>query len=304
MALANRTITREALRLGFDSCGIARVRPLSERETGLREWIESGRCGTLDYMRRNVEKRLDPALLFEGARSVVVCSVSYHREKPPSEIARRIATYAHSADYHTSLRKPLGELLAFIQAQVPGSSGRMFIDTAPLLEKTWAVEAGLGWIGRNSLLIQPRLGSYTLLGTLVTDAELEPNTPYPNDGCGSCRACIEACPVGALSGDRTVDASRCLSALTIEKIDDNKPGQPTLHGQIFGCEICQNLCPKNRLAARSENPLTEPLEELISMDEEAWLALTEEEFRVRFKESPLQRCGLERLQRQIRHRTK
>lgn len=201
--------------LGFDRCGIARCRPLEERRGLLERWLAQGRHGGLTYMERNLDKRIDrPA--GRRSRSVVVCAISYNRP-PAAGVASRIASYARGRDYHPVLKEKLHELLAYIRDLHPGTSGRVFVDTAPILEKSWAAEAGVGRIGRHSLLIVPGLGSFVVLGLIVTDAELEPDPPFlAPDPCGSCRACIEACPVGAIGNDRTIDASLCISRRTIE----------------------------------------------------------------------------------------
>ena len=182
-------IRRKALSLGFDLCGIARCRSLERQYDRFKNWLADGCDGGLEYLRRNTGKRFDPGALCEGARSVIVCGVGYHRPPSAHEVASRIASYAHSRDYHLTIRERLNELSAYLRELVPGASGRVFTDTAPLAEKSWAVEAGLGWIGRNSLLANPRLGSFLLLGEVVTTAELEPDAPFVRDGCGTCRAC-------------------------------------------------------------------------------------------------------------------
>ena len=283
--------------LGFDRCGIARCRPLEERRGLLERWLAQGRHGGLTYMERNLDKRIDPALLVEGARSVVVCAISYNRP-PAAGVASRIASYARGRDYHPVLKEKLHELLAYIRDLHPGTSGRVFVDTAPILEKSWAAEAGVGRIGRHSLLIVPGLGSFVVLGLIVTDAELEPDPPFlAPDPCGSCRACIEACPVGAIGNDRTIDASLCISRRTIEA---EAGDEGDLHGWIFGCDICQLACPHNRHAPVSAHTCFAPAGDIGQMTETDWLQLSGTDFQNRFGDTPLARCGLERIQRRIR----
>lgn len=189
-----------AAELGFDLCGIAPSRKLTEREAHLRRWTAGGMMGSLGYMPRNLDKRLDPSLLVDGARSVVVCAMSYRRtEHLQHEVASRIASYALTTDYHITVRERLHALLKFIGDRY-GARGRVFVDTAPILEKSWACEAGLGWTGRNSLVVNPELGSFIILGLVVTDAVLEYDAPYGRDGCKGCRKCIEACPGGGYLG--------------------------------------------------------------------------------------------------------
>ena len=290
-------IRRKALSLGFDLCGIARCRSLERQSDRFKNWLADGCDGGLEYLRRNTGKRFDPGALCEGARSVIVCGVGYHRPPSAHEVASRIASYAHSRDYHLTIRERLNELSAYLRELVPGASGRVFTDTAPLAEKSWAVEAGLGWIGRNSLLANPRLGSFLLLGEVVTTAELEPDAPFVRDGCGTCRACVDACPVAAIRPDRTIDAGRCISRRTIEAGDGD---EGDLHGWLFGCDVCQRACPYNRKAPVSVHDSFAPLAELERLDVDDWLGLDEAGFRRIFGETPLARCGLRRLQERIR----
>lgn len=290
-------IREKAASLGFDVCGIARSRRLEGASVRFAQWLNEGYDGGLGYMLRHVEKRFDPRLLVEGARSVVVCGMSYHRAPCSGAIASRIASYAHSRDYHLILRAQLGELLKTLQELFPDSTGRLFTDTAPLAEKSWAQEAGLGWIGRNSLLIHPRFGSFMLLGELVTTADLEPDEPFARDGCGNCRLCVDACPVQAILPGRMIDAGRCISRRTIESVPEH---EGPLHGWLFGCDICQRVCPGNRNALLSDNPFFRPVPELAAMDAADWLKLSETDFQKIFGETPLSRCGLDRLQRRIR----
>ena len=286
-------IRRKALSLGFDLCGIARCRSLERQYDRFKNWLADGCDGGLEYLRRNTGKRFDPGALCEGARSVIVCGVGYHRPPSAHEVASRIASYAHSRDYHLTIRERLNELSAYLRELVPGASGRVFTDTAPLAEKSWAVEAGLGWIGRNSLLANPRLGSFLLLGEVVTTAELEPDAPFVRDGCGTCRACVDACPVAAIRPDRrsTARLMKCCTSSSrwVERIT-----------WLFGCDVCQRACPYNRKAPVSVHDSFAPLAELERLDVDDWLGLDEAGFRRIFGETPLARCGLRRLQERIR----
>ncbi len=294
------SIHAQAAALGFDACGVARSRELTGERERLGRYLAQGRHGGLGYLERNVETRLDPSRLVTGARSVVVCGLAYKRAPHPNPLLGRIASYAWGADYHEVIREKLTQLLAALKNAYPGSSGRVFVDTAPLLEKSWAVEAGLGWIGRNSLLTHPRLGSYLMLGVIVTDAELPADTPYSGPGCGSCRACVEACPAGALGEDRMPDAGRCVSRRTIEESAPGEEGE--LHGWLFGCDACLRACPFNAAApVAAPGPLS-PLPPLEAMEAEDWLELDEARFEKLFSKSPLSRCGLRRLQERIRSR--
>ena len=290
-------IRHKALEMGFDAVGIARCRPLTSQRETFDRWLERGYDGSLDYLRRTVDKRFDPALLFEGARSVVVCAASYKRPPCEGPVASRIASYARSRDYHLTIKEKLFELLKALEELMPGSRGRVFTDTAPLSEKSWAVEAGLGWIGRHSLLVHPRLGSFLLLGEIVTTAELEPDAPFEGEGCGPCRACMEACPAGAILPDRKIDAGRCISRRTVEKAEGD---EGDLHGWLFGCDACQLACPRNRRATETAHPLFAPIAELEASDAAEWTAMTQERFDQLYGETPLNRCGLARIQARIR----
>lgn len=291
------SIQQHAISLGFDCCRVARSRKLTEQRSRLTGWLASGRHGGLSYMQRHLDKRLDPGLLHEGTRSIVVCGIGYKRGPVPNPLLSRIASYAWGKDYHLVIREKLEKLLQAIRHAYPGSSGRVFVDTAPLLEKAWAVAAGLGWVGRNTLLIHPTLGSYLMLGVILTDAELPPDAPFQGD-CGSCRHCIRACPTGALGEDGMLDAGRCISRRTVENCPPGEEGE--LHGWIFGCDLCQQACPRNRHVPETAHPEFAPLPALVQMTARDWLALDEAGFKARFKESPLERCGLQRLQHRIR----
>ena len=290
-------IYNEAFRLGFDLCGVARCRELAEQKERFSAWLGGGCDGGLDYLKRNFDKRFDPAALVPGARSIIVCAVSYNRPPSRGEISSRIATYALNRDYHLTIREKLTALLDTVRTAYPGTQGRVFVDTAPLLEKSWAAEAGLGWIGRNSLLNNPRFGSFLLLGTVVTDAELPADVPYTEDNCKNCRACVRACPVNAIRDDRTIDASCCISRKTIEKEPES---EGDLHGWLFGCDICQRACPHNRHASLPGHPEFTPDDKLENLTREQLLGMNRGEFKRLFGETPLSRCGLERLKNRLR----
>lgn len=292
--MTSSLIKIKAKELGFDLCGIARSRRLTEREDHLRQWISQGCTGTLEYMSRNLDKRLDPALLVDSARSVIVCGTYYRRDRSVgSEVSSHIASYALTTDYHITMREKLNSLLQFIKAEC-GAGGRVFVDTAPILEKSWAAEAGLGWIGRNSLLINPEMGSFLILGLVVIDKALDYDEPYAGNGCKGCRACIEACPVNAILPDRSIDASRCISALTIEGSEIDYPGD-----SIFGCDICQNVCPFNIRTEVRSNEIFAILPDFLSLSLKDWLDMDESEFRERFGRTPLARVPLDILKKRL-----
>ena len=301
--LDHRNIKRLAAGEGFDLCGIAPCRHLAENEARFREGLAAGYQSSLDYLERNADKRFDPRRLVERARTAVVCAVAYKNrasEGYPPGCRTRIASYACAADYHTTIRDRLRRMLAALKAAHPALEGRVFVDTAPLCEKQLAVEAGLGWIGRQSLLVTPQYGSFVLLGELILTDEADAyDAPFEGEGCGRCRRCLESCPTGALVRSRMLDTGRCIACHTIEK----EPGtEVDLHGWIFGCDACQSCCPHNLRAPLHRNPAFDPLFDPLAMDEAAWLALDEARFGELFGRTPLTRSGLRRIQRNIRRK--
>ena len=290
-----------ASKVGFDLCGVARPRLLERNKAAYESWLEKGYDSTLEYMRRNLDKRFDVRNLVEGARSVIVCAVSYKSDinaSYDSSTPNKVASYACCRDYHKSIKKMLHQLLKELQTIYPQLQGRAFVDTAPLLEKQMAVEAGLGWIGRQSLLVTPRYGTYVHLGELVIDHEVDSyDTPINGVGCGECHRCREACPTGALVDDMVVDTSACISCRTIEAESER---QGDLHGWIFGCEECQMCCPYNMRAEVHRNPNFDPLFDPMKISREEWLSMSEEEFVGRFFATPLKRSGLERIKRCVK----
>lgn len=294
-------IKRLAAEAGFDLCGIARCRPFPENERRFRSWLAEGYNSSLDYLARNLDKRFDPARLVEGARTAVVCAVGYKNEASegyPASCRTKIASYALTTDYHTTIRQMLRGMLGALRQRYHELQGRAFVDTAPLLEKQLAVEAGLGWIGRQSLLVTPTLGSFVLLGELLlTDEADSYDTPCTLEGCGRCNRCLESCPTGALIAPRTLDTGRCIACHTIEREPQRRID---LHGWLFGCDACQSCCPYNRRAPRHANKAFDPLFDPRAMTPGEWEALDERQFGERFGATPLQRSGLERIRRNAR----
>lgn len=286
--------------VGFDLCGVARPRSMHTNAQHLQQWIEQGDCGGLDYMCRNADKRSDATLLVEGTQSVVVCGVSYKSDinthYTPGQRCK-IASYACNRDYHKSIKKMLLQMFSLLKESYPSLEGRAFTDSAPLFEKQYAVDAGLGWIGRQSLLITPQFGSYVLLGELLLNEACDSyDTPLDVVGCGECHRCIEACPNRAINGNLTIDARRCISCLTIEQAHD---GQTPLHGWIFGCDECQMCCPYNLRATHHTNPSFDPLFNPNDISADEWLTMSEEHFADHFGSTPLRRSGLQRIQDNI-----
>ncbi len=288
-----RHVTQEA---GFPLCGIARCRRLTEREEPFNRWLAAGYDGPLDYMRRHAERRLDPTALVPGAQTVIVCIVPYKNtawDQTTRSVSPKIASYAYAPDYHDTIRSMLHVVLARIREQYPGTAGRCFVDTAPLLEKAWAMEAGLGWTGRNSLLVTPQFGSFVLLGEVVIDAAAECyDTPFAGERCGNCTACLDSCPVHAIRAPRVIDATRCIACRTIEKQKQGLPADGTgLHGWLFGCDECQSCCPHNARTPMHTLPAFDPVIDPALTTREFWEELDETEFNRIFSHTPLARAG-------------
>lgn len=293
-------IKAEALRLGFDACGIAPADKVDEAShTALQEWLAQGKQAGMAYMANHTDKRLDPRLLMEGARSVVCVALNYY---PPVAIEKgqyQFAWYAYGKDYHDIMKEKLHALLSGIRRQAPEASGRVFCDTAPLLERYWAREAGLGWIGKNTQLIIPQAGSTFFLGEILLDTELCYDTPLPNR-CGHCTRCIEACPTHALEAPYRLNAGRCLSYLTIEhrgEIPEDAAAQ--MGNCVYGCDRCQQGCPWNRFARPTAEPKLHASEAFLRMTREEWDTLSIERYRELFKGSAVKRAKYEGLTRNI-----
>ena len=291
-------IAREA---GFDLVGIARAEHLSSEHNHFNEWMLEGNASTLDYLKRNIDKRFDASILVDGARSVIVCAISYlsHYSRGYKEGWRtKVASYALARDYHLTIKEMLTDVAERLKEHYPTLRFRAFTDSAPLAEKSYAVRAGLGWIGRNSLLVTPEHGSMIHLGELVINEEVDQyNTPMDGVGCGECRRCVEACPNGAILENRTIDTRRCISCRTIER--EANETKINLDGWIFGCDGCQVVCPYNKRAPMHTNPKFDPLYDPTALDSSAWLRMSDEEFKAMASTTAMTRAGLERIQKNI-----
>jgi epoxyqueuosine reductase len=285
------------LRIGFADCRIAQATDLMVEMRHLNCWLDAGMHGTMTYMARNLEKRIRPALLAEHTRTVASLAVNYFPRVRQHPELPQIAKYAYGKDYHPVVKKMLHRLLASLRNRYGKVLGRAFTDSAPVMEHAWAERSGLGWTGKHSLTIHPRFGSYIFLGELFLDLDLEPDTPLANR-CGSCTRCMDACPVKAIVAPRVVDARRCLSCLTIEHKGDLPP-HLSLHRQLFGCDICQNVCPWNKRAQPTLIPEFEPNKALLEKTADEWMQLSENEFNLLTAASPLQRAGFVAIKRNL-----
>jgi epoxyqueuosine reductase len=296
-------IKSEAKRLGFLSCGISKAGFLKEEAPRLENWLNKQMNGQMAYMENHFDKRLNPTLLVYDAQSVVSLLLNYY----PSELQSRslgtdtykISKYAYGQDYHYVIKDKLKELLVSIQSNIGQVSGRAFVDSAPVLDKAWAAKSGLGWVGKNSNLISKKVGSFYFIAELIIDLDLEYDNPT-TDHCGSCTACLDACPTQAIVSPYVVDGSKCISYFTIE-LKENIPLE--MKGKFddwaFGCDICQDVCPWNRFSKPHKEPLFNSTSEILSYSKKDWIELTEETFKAVFKNSPLKRTNFEGLKRNL-----
>lgn len=292
-------IKSEAARLGFLSCGISKSGFLETEAPRLEKWLENNHHGQMAYMENHFDKRLNPNLLVDGAQSVVSLLLNYYPSQTQIDDTYKISKYAYGQDYHFVIKEKLKELLEGIHQNIGEVSGRAFVDSAPVLDKAWAAKSGLGWMGKNSNLITKSVGSYYFIAELVLDLALEYDSPT-TDHCGSCTACIDACPTEAIVAPYVVDGSKCISYFTIE-LKDNIPSE--MKGKFddwaFGCDVCQEVCPWNRFSKAHREPLFEPHPELLSMTKKDWEEITADTFQKVFKNSAVKRTKFEGFKRNI-----
>lgn len=290
-----------ARELGFDFCGIARARRLEGDARRLEAWLHQGYHAGMEYMERYFEQRVDPTRLVEGARSVITLLLNYFPHEHQREDAPRIARYAYGRDYHTVIRKKLNSLLGLIREHIGEVQGRGFVDSAPVLERSWAVLGGLGWVGKNGNLLHQKAGSYFFIATLITDLELVYDNPHITDFCGTCTRCIDACPTAAILPGKTIDSNKCISYHTIELKALLIPAE--LKGQFdnwaFGCDICQEVCPWNRFSHPHRTVELQALPEILHFTWKEWGALTADSFQKIFGQSPLKRATFTGMRRNL-----
>jgi len=294
-------IKEKASELGFDLCGIARVRHLAEAGYVLNKWCAGGMHDKMNYLTREPEKRANPEILFPGAKSVIVTGLNYFtdkRQKHPD--VPLVSIYALGKDYHNLITGKMEQLLEYIKTLTPGTEGRAFCDDAPVLEKAWAIEAGLGWRGKHSIVINDKTGSFFFIGELILNIELDYDKPVEEDKCGNCKACIDNCPTCAINDDRTIDARRCIANLTIGNRGP-VPEEiiPLMGRKVYSCDICQEVCPWNKHAKPHNVPEFMISDELASMSKEEWLTLDNERFNRLFQRTPVERVKFERFKRNI-----
>jgi epoxyqueuosine reductase len=283
-------IKQEAKRLGFESCGIAKADFLEEEALNLENWLKNGFHGKMNYMENYFDKRLDPRLLVDDAKSVISLSHNYFPQELQNIDTYKIAKYAYGEDYHHIIKAKLKELTFFIENLIGQVNGRAFVDSAPVLERAWAEKSDVGWRGKNSLLLQKNKGSFFFLAELIIDAELAYDNPFITNHCGTCTKCIDACPTNAILPNNTIDGSKCISYFTIElkeEIPTSMKGK--FEDWMFGCDICQDVCPWNRFSKPHSEEKFNPHPDLLHMTKKDWQEITEEVFRKIFKKSAVKR---------------
>ncbi len=294
-------VKRAATDLGFDFCGIAKAMFLDEDARRLETWLHKGMHGNMQYMENYFDLRTDPAKLVPGAKSVITLLLNYFPEKIQDPAKPKIAKYAYGKDYHEVIRNKLQHFLSTLKEQIGEIHGRGFVDSAPVLERTWAQKSGLGWIGKNGNLINKKQGSFFFIATLVVDISLEYDDDFAKDYCGSCTRCIDHCPTDAILPDKVVDGSKCISYFTIELKDALIPGnmKGTFDNWLFGCDVCQDVCPWNRFSKPTTEINFSPIPSILNFTTADWEELTEENFKLIFRDSPIKRTKFQGIKRNL-----
>ena len=293
-----RLIKEEAKRLGFLSCGISKAQFLDEEAPRLEQWLNNNMHGKMQYMENHFDKRLDPTKLVEDSKSVISLLLNYYPDQTQTEDSYKLSKYAYGTDYHF-VKDKLKQLLQFIKENIGDVNGRAFVDSAPVLDKAWAAKSGLGWIGKHSNLLSKQTGSFYFIAELIIDLDLDYDNPT-TDHCGTCTACIDACPTQAIVQPYVVDGSKCISYFTIE-LKEELPStmKNKFDDWMFGCDVCQDVCPWNRFSKPHSEPLFNPHPDLLSMTKKDWDEITEDTFRKIFKKSAVKRTKLSGLNRNI-----
>lgn len=295
-------IKQSAKRIGFDHCGITRARPLDEDARRLEQWLKNGYHGSMTYMENYFDLRIDPSKLVPGAKSVITLLKNYYPAQQQQETSPKISKYAYGKDYHEVIREKLSAFLELLRENIGEINGRGFVDSAPVLERSWAQHSGLGWVGKNGNLINKQSGSFYFIATLITDLDLQPDDPFTRDHCGTCTRCIDACPTNAILPQKVIDGSRCISYFTIELkgslIPEAMKGR--FDGWMFGCDTCQDVCPWNRFSQPHHEPAFTPIPQLLNLTTQDWEEMTEESFRAIFRDSPLRRAKFSGIRRNLK----
>ena len=291
-----------AAKLGFEHCGIAKAQVLDDDARRLEAWLNKGMHGSMQYMENHFDLRIDPSKLVPGAKSVITLFLNYFPEKQQAEAAPKISKYAFGKDYHEVIRAKLKLFLQQITEQIGEVHGRGFVDSAPVLERAWAQKAGIGWVGKNGNLINKQNGSFFFIATLIVDLELEYDDAFVKDYCGTCTKCIDQCPTDAILPDKVIDGSKCISYFTIELKDALIPQgmKGKFDNWMFGCDVCQDVCPWNRFSKPNNETAFTPIPEILNFSTNDWKELTEESFITVFKNSPLRRTKYEGIKRNLK----
>jgi len=294
-------IKNKSIELGFISCGISKSGFLENEIGRFESWLKNNYHGKMSYMERNFDKRMDTRKLVDGSKSVISLLFNYYPSKEINNNSFKISKYAYGKDYHFIIKDKLKTLLSSMRNEIGEIDGRVFVDSAPIMEKAWAKKSGLGWIGKNTNLISKKTGSFFFIAEIIVDLELEYDGEV-TDHCGSCTACLDACPTDALYEPYKIDASKCISYFTIE-LKDQFPNElkKDFNDWIFGCDICQDVCPWNKFSIPNKEPLLNPKNEINQYSKKDWLELTDEVFKVVFKETPLERTKFKGLKRNIQY---
>ena len=290
-----------AANAGFDYCGIAKAQVLDEDAKRLESWLHKGMHGSMQYMENHFNLRIDPSKLVPGAKSVITLLLNYFPAQEQPAAAPKIAKYAYGEDYHEVIREKLRKFLAQIKLLIGDVNGRGFVDSAPVLERTWAQKTGLGWIGKNGNLINKQSGSFIFIATLIVDVELNYDDPFAKDYCGTCTKCIDHCPTNAILPDKVVDGSKCIAYFTIELKDALIPDamKGKFDNWMFGCDVCQDVCPWNRFAQPTNEQAFTPLPAVLNFTSNDWEEMTEESFRMIFKNSAIKRSKFAGIKRNL-----
>jgi epoxyqueuosine reductase len=296
-------IVKQAARsLGFEFCGVAKAQKLTDDARRLENWLNKGMHGSMKYMETHFDLRIDPQKLVPGAQSVITLLINYFPSEKQNDNSPKISKYAYGKDYHDLIKNKLRVFLQTLHEKIGEVHGRGFVDSAPVLERSWAQRSGLGWIGKNGNLITKQNGSFYFIATLITDLELEYDDPFAKDYCGSCTKCIEACPTEAILPEKIVDGSKCISYFTIELKEMMIPSEMKgkFQNWIFGCDVCQDVCPWNRFSKGTDEPGFIPAREVINFSLQDWEELTEESFKKIFRDSPINRSKYAGIKRNLK----